>query len=63
MKTITNNPHKNQAEAIQYTASAFLHTTLSSKNHVVYDPKLRHLHLKTPIVTTPKPHTFDVETA
>ena len=43
-------------------ASAYLYTTLSSKNHAVYGPKLRHLHSKTPLVTTPKPHTFEYRT-
>ena len=36
---------------------------LRDKNHVVCNPKLRHLHLKTPIVTTPKPHTCECRTA
>ena len=43
-------------------ASAYLYTTLSSKNHAIYDPKLRHLHSKTPIVTTPKPHACECRT-
>ena len=44
-------------------ASAYLYTSLSSKNHAIYDPKLRHLHSKTPIVTTPKPHAYEYRTA
>ena len=43
-----------QSRSNMCIASAFLYTTLSSKNHVVYDPKLRHLHLKTHIVVCTK---------
>ena len=44
-------------------ASAFLYTTVIYQNPAVYDSKLRHLDLKTAIVTPPKPHTYECQTA